>query len=261
MKILLSNDDGVFAPGLKALAHALKKDHELTVSAPDSERSAVSRSMTLFDPLRARETRIEGLPDVPAYAVSGTPVDCVRLALGNLFERPDIVVSGINMGPNLGTDVLYSGTVAAAHEAALLGYQSIAVSCLSYHGRNIETAARIAGMAVEYVAKHPFAFGTLLNVNVPGLPFEELRGVRVAPVFIQQYELEFIEREDPGGQRYYWAPRGCTACSDGLDVDDRWAREGYVTLTPLTYDLTHVSRLQDMRSDMQAGAFDWTHRG
>ena len=146
MKILLSNDDGVFAPGLKALANALNKDHELTVSAPDSERSAVSRSMTLFDPLRARETRIEGLPDVPAYAVSGTPVDCVRLALGNLFSEPDIVVSGINMGPNLGTDVLYSGTVAAAHEAALLGYQSIAVSCLSYHGRNIETAARLLGM-------------------------------------------------------------------------------------------------------------------
>ena len=253
MKILLSNDDGVFAPGLKALAHALNKDHELTVSAPDSERSAVSRSMTLFDPLRARETRIEGLPDVPAYAVSGTPVDCVRLALGNLFSEPDIVVSGINMGPNLGTDVLYSGTVAAAHEAALLGYQSIAVSCLSYHGRNIETAARIASLAVDYVSKHPFAFGTLLNVNVPALPFEELKGVKIAPVFVQQYALTFIEREDPMGLKYYWAPRGCTSCSDGLDVDDRWAREGYVTLTPLTYDLTHVSRMQEMEKD----AFHW----
>ena len=253
MKLLLSNDDGVFAPGLKALAQTLGKDHELTVSAPDSERSAVSRSMTLFDPLRARETHIEGLPDVPAYAVSGTPVDCVRLALGNLFSEPDIVVSGINMGPNLGTDVLYSGTVAAAHEAALLGYQSIAVSCLSYHGRNIETAARIAALAVDYVAKHPFAFGTLLNVNVPALPFEELKGVKVAPVFVQQYALTYIEREDPMGRKYYWAPHGCTSCSDGMDVDDRWANEGYVTLTPLTYDLTHFSRMHEMEND----TFNW----
>lgn len=134
MKILLSNDDGIFAPGIHALAEALCQAHEVYVCAPDGERSAVSRSMTLFSPLRARKTQLAGLPDIPAYAVSGTPVDCMRLALGNLFPEPDIVVSGVNMGPNLGTDVLYSGTVAAAHEAALLGYQSIAVSCLSYKG-------------------------------------------------------------------------------------------------------------------------------
>ena len=246
MKLLLSNDDGVFASGIRVLAETLSKTHEIFVSAPDAERSGVSRSMTLFEPLRAKPTKIEGLPEIPAYAVSGTPVDCVRLALGNLFPAPDLVVSGINLGPNLGTDVLYSGTVAAAHEAALLGYQSIAVSCLSYHGRNIETAARIAALAVDYVAKHPFAFGTLLNVNVPALPFEELKGVKIAPVFVQQYALTYIEREDPMGRKYYWAPRGCTSCSEGMDVDDRWANEGYVTLTPLTYDLTHHGLMRTM---------------
>ena len=115
MKLLLSNDDGVFAAGIRALAHELNKSHELYVAAPDRERSAVSRAMTLSEPLRAQKTHIEGLPNVPAYAISGTPVDCVRLALGNLFPAPDIVVSGINHGPNLGTDTLYSGTVAAAH--------------------------------------------------------------------------------------------------------------------------------------------------
>ena len=254
MKILLSNDDGVFATGIRALATELSKENEIYVAAPDSERSAVSRAMTLFSPIRARKTTIKGLPDVPAYAISGTPVDCVRLALGNLFPNPDLVVSGINHGPNLGTDVLYSGTVAAAHEAALLGYQSIAVSCLSYDAENIETAARVAAIAVEYVSKHPMAFGTLLNVNVPGVPFEELKGVKVAPLSVQQYALEFVEREDPMGRTYYWAPCGCTTNTDGLDEDNRWAREGYVTLTPLTYDLTHTSRLEEMTKE----SLNWT---
>jgi len=246
MKLLLSNDDGVFAAGIRSLAHELNKGHEIYISAPDRERSAVSRAMTLIEPLRAQKTHIEGLPNVPAYAVSGTPVDCVRLALGNLFPAPDIVVSGINHGPNLGTDVLYSGTVAAAHEAALLGYQAIAVSCLSYAGEHMDTAARIAALAVEYIEKHPLSFGTVLNVNVPALPFEQLKGIKVTQLAIEQYALEYVEREDPFGRTYYWCPRGCTTCSDGMDVDDRWAREGYATLTPITYDLTQYSRMEDM---------------
>lgn len=246
MKLLISNDDGVFASGIRALATELNKHHEIYVSAPDRERSAVSRAMTLAEPLRAKKTQIEGLPDVPAYAVSGTPVDCVRLALGNLFPAPDIVVSGINHGPNLGTDVLYSGTVAAAHEAALLGYQAIAVSCMSHKAEHIETAARIAAFAVEYVQQHPLSFGTVLNVNVPAVPFEELKGIKVTPLAIEEYALEYIERKDPFGRPYYWTPRGCITCSEGKDVDDRWAREGYVTLTPITYDLTQYSRIQEM---------------
>ena len=246
MKLLLSNDDGVFASGIKILAETLGKTHEIYVSAPDSERSAVSRSMTLYSPLRARKTQMEGMPDVPAYAVSGTPVDCVRLALGNLFPEPDIVVSGINLGPNLGTDVLYSGTVAAAHEAALLGYQAIAISCVTYTGEYMETAARIAALAVDYIQAHPLSFGTVLNVNVPAVPFEELKGIKVTPLAVEQYALKYVERKDPFGRTYYWCPRGCTTCSDGLDVDDRWAREGYATLTPITYDLTLYSHMEEM---------------
>ncbi len=253
MKLLLSNDDGVFASGIRVLAETLSKTHEIFVSAPDAERSGVSRSMTLFEPLRAKPTKIEGLPELPAYAVSGTPVDCVRLALGNLFSAPDIVVSGINLGPNLGTDVLYSGTVAAAHEAALLGYQAIAVSSLSYKGEFLETAARVAEIAVDYISEHPMDFGTLLNINVPGIPYEELKGIKVTSTCIQQYELEFIEREDPLGRKYYWPPHGRTSCSDGMDVDDRWAREGYVTVTPLMYDLTDYPRLRNMQLSLP----DW----
>ena len=236
MKLLLSNDDGVFAGGIRALATELNRHHDLFVSAPDRERSAVSRA----------KTHIEGLPEVPAFAVSGTPVDCVRLALGNLFTAPDIVVSGINLGANLGTDVLYSGTVAAAHEAALLGYPAIAISSLSHKGEYLETAARIANFAVDYLREHPLSFGTVLNVNVPSVPYEALKGIKITPLSIEEYALEYVERQDPFGRTYYWCPRGCTTCSEGMDVDDRWAREGYVTLTPITYDLTQYSRMGEM---------------
>lgn len=244
MKLLLSNDDGIFADGIRALAQALHQDHEVYVSAPDIERSAVSRSMTLFSPLRARKATISGLDDVAAYAVSGTPVDCVRLALGNLFPGPDMVLSGINMGPNLGTDTLYSGTVAAAHEAALMGYQSIAVSCLSYTGEHLASAAHYAVCAVEYVRAHPLPWGTLLNVNVPALPLGEIKGVKCVPLGVVEYALRYIERNDPMGVPYFWPPRGKVSSSDGQDVDDFWAYEGYVTVTPLTYDLTDRARLR-----------------
>ena len=248
MKLLLSNDDGVFASGIHALATELSKTHEIMISAPDRERSAVSRAMTLMEPLRAKKVQLQGLQEIPTYSVSGTPVDCVRLALGNLFPAPDMVISGINHGPNLGTDTLYSGTVAAAHEAALLGYQAIAISGLSHKAEHQETAARIAAMAVSYVSQHPLSFGTVLNVNVPAVPFEALKGVKVTPLCVEQYTLAYVEREDPFGRKYYWTPRGCITCSTDMDVDDRWAREGYVTLTPLTYDLTQYSRLSDMKS-------------
>ena len=110
----------------------------------------------------------------------------------------------------------------------------------------METAARIATFAVDYLKAHPLSFGTVLNINVPGITFEELKGVKVAPLAVEQYALEYVERQDPFGRTYYWCPRGCTTCSEGMDVDDRWAREGYVTLTPITYDLTQYSRMQDM---------------
>lgn len=247
MNILLSNDDGVFSEGMRALAGALVKHGTVCVSAPDRERSAVSRSMTLFAPLRARRVTLSGLPDIPAYAVTGTPVDCVRLGIGNLFERPDVVVSGINHGGNLGTDALYSGTVAAAHEAALLGIQAVAVSCCGFHPVHFETAAVYAARAVSYVRAHPLPFGTLLNVNVPDLPAEEIRGLKIAPLCVEEYALAYVVREDPMGVPYYWAPRGRLTDVAGQDVDARWISEGYAVLTPLTYDLTDRTSMAAMR--------------
>lgn len=247
MKLLLSNDDGITAAGIHALATELSKRHEVFVSAPATQQSAVSRAMTLFDPLRADCYCLPGLPEIPAYAVTGTPVDCVRLGLGNLFEKPDMVISGINLGHNLGTDVLYSGTVAAAHEAALLGYQAIAMSCCSFEPRHLDTAARVAAHMADYLSAHPLPFGTLLNVNVPDLPFSRLRGVKVAPICVEEYTLKYIEREDPRGRRYYWSPRERLTDAGDADVDERWSTEGYVTITPLGYDLTCYSSMRDMR--------------
>ena len=242
MRILLSNDDGVFSEGMRALALALQDGNELYIAAPDKQQSAASRSMTLYAPLRARKVELPGIR-AEAYAVSGTPVDCVRLAVGNLVPEPDIVVSGINHGPNQGTDVLYSGTVAAAHEGALLGYPAIAVSDCAYHPQYLETAARVARLCVGYMTAHPLAFGRLMNVNVPDIPFAELKGWKKAGTCVEEYALQYIERKDPMGVPYYWAPRERLTNVCGQDVDTRWTGEGYAVLTPLTYDLTDRAAL------------------
>lgn len=247
MKVLLSNDDGVFAEGIRILAATLAAEgYEVCIAAPDSDRSAVSRSMTLTSPLRAREVTIPGLAGVRAYAVSGMPVDCVRLAVGNLFGRPDLVLSGVNHGANLGTDTLYSGTVGAAHEAALLGIQAAAISCCSRRPQHLESAAAFGARAARYLAAHPLPFGTLLNVNAPDLPLERIKGVKLAPVGVEEYALNYVECADPVGTPYYWAPRKRLTDVSGLDVDSRWVAEGFAVFTPLTYDLTAYGSMAGM---------------
>ena len=251
MKLLLSNDDGVTSIGIAALAKELKNGFELCIAAPDRERSAVSRAMTLTDPLHATPYTVATAPEAPAYAVDGTPVDCVRLALGNLFTGVDMVVSGINHGPNLGTDVLYSGTVAAAHEAALLGLQAVAISIFAQHHqpKHLETAAHYARVAVEHLKTHPLPFGTLLNVNVPDCPIDQVQGVRVVPCCIEQYKLPFDVETLPDGRIAYHCPRGKLTKVSGMDVDERWCAEGYAVLTPLTYDLTAFSEMARVASN------------
>ena len=246
MRILLANDDGIQAEGLRTLASVLSKEHEVYIAAPDTERSAVSRSMTLYAPLRATPTTLHGLENVKAYAVSGTPVDCVRLALGNLFPQPDVVISGINRGPNLGTDVLYSGTVGAAHEAALQGCRAAAISTCSFTPAHYETAARMALRVADFLCNSPVRFGTVLNVNVPDLPMESIRGVRMARTGIAAYALEYIERTDPVGRPYYWMPRQRSVAEEAGVTDETLVREGFVALTPLTYDLTDYRCMETM---------------
>ncbi len=246
MRILLSNDDGLFSPGIRALAELFHTEHEVYMAAPDTERSGASHSFTFSSPLRMNEVRLEGLYDVPAFAISGTPVDCVKIGLANLGFQPDIVISGINIGANLGTDTFYSGTVSAAMEAALLGIPAIAVSIRSFKPQHLKTAAVAAKNAIPYVYK---CASSLLNVNVPDLPLEQIKGVKFTKLGKQVYAAEMIERTDPYMRKYYWMPsERLTVCSEDEDSDERWTRDGYVAITPLLTNLTDFASLSDMKS-------------
>lgn len=250
MHILLTNDDGVFAAGIQALALELseKGGHRVTIVAPDSERSGAGHSFTFLSPLRANQVTLAGLSQVDAYAVNGTPTDCVKVGIGNLAQRPDCILSGINHGQNLGVDTTYSGTVSAAMEGALLGVPSMAVSLA---GPGLEFGAGpLDGFAPAAQAAHKLlhAFlqsGSFLwNVNVPSLPAEQIKGVRYTPLAHQVYDGKYIEREDPHGRKYYWTPVSATYLhGPAEDCDVRWVEEGYIAVTPLLTDFTDYGAL------------------
>lgn len=234
MKILLVNDDGIDAVGIRRLVQALSAAHTVWVAAPDRQRSAASMAMTLDQPLRAFPRQIEGA--ALAYAVDGMPVDCTRLGLGNLVpERPDLVISGINHGPNLGSDTLYSGTCGGALQAAILGVQAIAMSLDKRDPVHFETATAVAERMIEIVKNHPLPFGMFYNVNVPDLPPEEIKGFRVTGLSMVRYNGEYIRHEDPLGRPYYWVPRGKLPCEADEDSDYAWMKKGYVTVTPMSF--------------------------
>lgn len=238
-KILLVNDDGIDAEGIRDLMSGLAETHRVWVIAPDRQRSAVSKSMTLSSPLRAVPREIAGVE--LAYAVDGMPVDCVRLGLGNLVpEKPDLVISGINHGPNLGSDTLYSGTCAAAQEAALLGVPAIAMSLDHRDPVHFETAYYVTERMIGVCMRHPLPFGMFYNVNVPDVPITELKGYKVTGLGLVRYKKEYERREDPLGRPYYWAPRGRLPGEADADADDAWLKKGYVTVTPMGY---HCERL------------------
>ncbi len=246
MRILFTNDDGVFSPGLLALLETFREGNELFVAAPDCERSGASHSFSMHVPLRAKEVCIPGAEDVPAYAISGTPADCVKLAFGNLFPRPDLLVSGINLGANRGTDIFYSGTVAAAMEGALLLIPSIAVSNIAFRPTCFEAAAAGARYAAELLQKEKDCL--LLNVNAPDLPACRIKGMRFTAAGVQEYEARYEERIDTHGQKYYWIPSGrINAGGPDDDTDERWTNEGYVTITPIVTNMTDVPLLEKLK--------------
>lgn len=234
MRIVLVNDDGIDAVGIRCLIEALKTQHTLYAVAPDRQRSAASKSMTLNTPLRATPVAIDGV--AAAYAVDGTPVDCARLGLGNLVEAPDLVISGVNIGPNLGTDTLYSGTCAGAQEAALFGVQAIAMSLDRRNPVHWETAVTATLRMIDVVSRHPLPYGMFYNVNVPDLPTDDVKGWRVTNLGVVRYNKRYERREDPLGRPYYWAPRGRLACDTREDTDEAWMTKGYITVTPMGFD-------------------------
>ena len=245
VRILLSNDDGVDAPGIAALRKALEGLGELWVVAPATEQSARSHAFTMHEPLRLLERgdRI--------FAVTGTPADAVYLACNHVLPaRPDIVVSGINRGANLSTDVYYSGTVAAAREGTTMDLPSIAVSLYLKERQQPDWryAQQVAREVVQQVMARGLPAGTLLNVNVPNVPPEEAKGLRVAPMGRRYYHPSVTVNEDPRGKRYFWIGGEHARFSDDPQADGPLCEEGYATVTPLQMDLTAHSQLGGLRS-------------
>jgi 5'-nucleotidase len=247
MNILISNDDGVHAPGLAHLAEALSTIGSVTVVAPDRNRSGVSNSLTLDNPLRI-VTASNGF-----YSVNGTPTDCVHIAVtGLLKEMPDIVVSGINEGSNLSDDVLYSGTVAAATEGRFLGLPAVAISLAGPRCEHYDTAAHVAKNLVERLRVTPLTSETILNVNVPDVPVSELRGIQITRLGTRHIAEPTIKALDPRGRKIYWIGAPGPEQDAGPGTDFYAVNSGYVSITPLHLDLTHYKVLDELSGWVQS---------
>ncbi len=238
MRILLSNDDGYKAPGLELMAERLKDIADIIVVAPERDRSGASNSLTLSSPVRAH-TEPNGF-----IRVEGTPTDCVHLAItGLLDEEPDMVIAGINSGANMGDDVLYSGTVAAATEGRFLGLPAIAISMNSSNPQHYETGARVIREMVLHLQQNPLSADTILNINVPDLPYDEIRGYRSTRLGHRHKAEPVVKTEDPRGNTIYWVGPAGAEQDAGPGTDFYEVREGYVSVTPLQVDLTnHAAR-------------------
>ncbi len=238
MRILLSNDDGYFAPGLSALADALGDMGDVVVVAPEQNRSGASNSLTLDRPLFLKKAA-NGF-----HFVNGTPTDCVHLAVtGMLDSLPDIIVSGINNGANMGDDTIYSGTVAAATEGYLLGIPSIAISLTSFEGRNFASAGLVARQLVERFIRQPMKDPVLLNVNVPDIPYSELKGMEVTRLGRRHKAEPVVKTVSPRHETLYWIGAAGAAADAGPGTDFNAVERGCVSITPLQIDLTHSAQL------------------
>ncbi|MEP0871654.1 5'/3'-nucleotidase SurE [Trichocoleus desertorum AS-A10] len=258
MRLLVSNDDGIYALGIRSLANGMAEaGHEVTVVCPDRERSATGHGLTLHSPIRAEEVESVFHPSIKAWACSGTPSDCVKLALGALLDHPpDFVLSGINHGSNLGTDVLYSGTVSAAMEGVLEGIPSIAFSLTSFSCREFQPAVRFAQTLLTQLTQHPLPKLVLLNVNVPAVTQPDIMGVAITRQGVRRYTDIFQKRLDPRGKTYYWlAGELLEDVTDEVDLkegneaitDVQAIRNNYITVTPLQYNLTSVDGLTNLQ--------------
>lgn len=246
MRLLLSNDDGYQAVGLNELFQALSDEAELYVVAPERDRSGASNSLTLSRPLRCQQAP-NGF-----YFVDGTPTDCVHLAITGLLDHePDMVLSGINSGANLGDDVLYSGTVAAAMEGRFLGYSAIAISLVGREGKHFDTAGQVAKKLLLEIPRHSLPSDTILNVNVPDLPFNELKGFEATRLGHRHKAEPVIKSEDPLGRPIYWVgPPGAEADA-GPGTDFHAIRDNKVSITPLHVDLTRYQAVDSVSSLIQ----------
>ncbi|MDB4896996.1 MAG: stationary phase survival protein [Firmicutes bacterium] len=244
--ILLTNDDGIFAPGINAIRAEMEKlaGVEVWAVAPDRERSASGHAITMYRPLFPLKADIPGAT-APCYSVTGTPADAAKLAIDELLpRRPDLVISGINRGPNLGTDLFYSGTVAAAREGPILGIPAIAASLDSWTSLDYGVAARFTAQLALKVLKEGIPAGTMLNVNVPGLPDAEIQGVRITTMGRRLYRDQWDKRQDPRGRTYYWLAGELMELDNDPDSDVSAVEAGYISVTPVQLDLTRKDQLE-----------------
>ena len=246
MRILLSNDDGIHAPGLAALYDAVKDLGEVHVVAPAGEQSAVGHAITLANIIKARPVERHG--KFFGHAVAGTPADCVKLAVYALLPgKPDLVISGINLGPNAGISVIYSGTVSAATEGTILGIPSIAVSLSTFTEPRWDTAAKYARWAAEEVMRRGLPGETLLNVNVPNVEPDQVKGIRLTRMGRSRFVEVFDRRTDPRGNVYYWMDGAMEMLGDTAGTDVRALEEHCVSVTPIWFDLTHHAVLEQFQ--------------
>ena len=250
MKILISNDDGILANGIHALMEALSPCHDVYVVAPDRERSAAGHSLTLHTPLRVEEVDAK-YGAKRCWITTGTPGDCVKLAINAILseeEKPDLVISGINHGPNLGADILYSGTVSCAMEGAMMGYQSIATSLASMKTdfEDFKVAASFIAELVDKLGTYKIPPRTILNVNVPGLERDDIAGISVTELGSRMFTDEYEKRVDPRGKIYYWMAGELITESGDIHTDISAVRNNMISVTPITYEMTRMNIIQDL---------------
>ncbi|HOS68554.1 MAG TPA: 5'/3'-nucleotidase SurE [Bacillota bacterium] len=248
MNILISNDDGIYSQGLYELAKRISVLGKVTVVAPDKEQSAIGHAITMHQPLRCRKIKLHDL-DIDAWWVNGTPADCVKLGVETILSvKPDLIISGINDGENLGTDIIYSGTVSAAIEGSMFNIPSIALSYARHCGADFSAPAEIAVQVIQQVLDHKEKDNMLLNINIPeteGIEF--LKGVKVTRLGVKKYRNNFEERKDPRGNSYYWLAGELIQDEIGEDTDIYAVRNGYVSITPIHIDLSGYEDIKKIR--------------
>ncbi|AFY53107.1 5'-nucleotidase [Rivularia sp. PCC 7116] len=263
MRLLISNDDGIYAKGVRALANTMAEaGHDVNVVCPDRERSATGHGLTLHQPIRAEIVESVFHPNIKAWACDGTPSDCVKLALWALLDSPpELVLAGINQGANLGTEILYSGTVSAAMEGLIEGIPSIAFSLTSYSSSNFEVAADFAKLLVEQLTKKAKLDSILLNVNIPAVESSEIKGVKFTRQGVRRYVDVFDKRVDPRGKTYYWLtgevledvePPVNYNLPENIPIDVSIIQDNYISITPLHYNLTYADGFKQLaQSELQ----------
>jgi 5'-nucleotidase len=254
MKILVSNDDGILSNGIRALIEALSPCHDVYVVAPDRERSAAGHSLTLHTPLRVEEVDAK-YGAKKCWMTTGTPGDCVKLAINAILseeEKPDIVISGINHGPNLGADILYSGTVSCAMEGAIMGYPSIATSLASLRNEyeDFKFASEFIAQLLNKLDKYKIPPKTILNVNIPGLEKEDIAGIAITKMGNRIFTDDYEKRIDPRGKVYYWMAGELITEPENAATDIAAIRSNKISITPVTYEMTRTNIMEDLETTL-----------